>query len=64
MRLKERVIDPRALIWVSVGCFVVGYIAWEVLDPPMGQEDRRSQSLSLRSFDHDVSLKYLQEPKR
>ncbi|CAL1695868.1 unnamed protein product [Somion occarium] len=29
--LKERLIDPRIIIWVSVGGFIVGYLTWEAL---------------------------------
>lgn len=32
VRLKEHVLDPRLLIWVSVACFLVGYVVWESLD--------------------------------
>ena len=31
--LKEQLLDPRTLIWLSVGCFVVGYTLWVSLDP-------------------------------
>lgn len=32
VQLKESALDPRLLTWISVECFVVGYISWEVLD--------------------------------
>ncbi|KAJ3786633.1 phosphatidylinositol N-acetylglucosaminyltransferase [Lentinula aff. detonsa] len=31
VRLKDRSLDPRVLIFVSLGCFFVGYFVWEVL---------------------------------
>ncbi|KAJ3781558.1 phosphatidylinositol N-acetylglucosaminyltransferase [Lentinula aff. detonsa] len=31
VRLKDRSLDPRVLIFVSLGCFSVGYFVWEVL---------------------------------
>ncbi|KAJ3734906.1 phosphatidylinositol N-acetylglucosaminyltransferase [Lentinula guzmanii] len=31
VRLKDRSLDPRVLISVSLGCFFVGYFVWEVL---------------------------------
>ncbi|KAL1951953.1 hypothetical protein VTO73DRAFT_1102 [Trametes versicolor] len=32
MRLQERLLDPRALVWISVGVFLAGYMTWEMLD--------------------------------
>ncbi|KAJ6610893.1 phosphatidylinositol N-acetylglucosaminyltransferase [Mycena sp. CBHHK59/15] len=32
VRLKENYMDPRVLVWISVGCFFTGYFAWELLD--------------------------------
>jgi len=32
VKLKERVLDPRLLVWVSVISFVTGYSTWEVLE--------------------------------
>ncbi|KIJ68432.1 hypothetical protein HYDPIDRAFT_173158 [Hydnomerulius pinastri MD-312] len=32
VKLKERLLDARMLLWVSVTCFLLGYIAWEVLN--------------------------------
>ncbi|KAH7930989.1 phosphatidylinositol N-acetylglucosaminyltransferase [Leucogyrophana mollusca] len=31
VRLNERLLDPRVLLWVSAGCFFAGYMLWEVL---------------------------------
>ncbi|EMD42039.1 hypothetical protein CERSUDRAFT_110582 [Gelatoporia subvermispora B] len=31
VRLKEHGLDPRALIWVSIGGYIVGYAMWELL---------------------------------
>ncbi|KAF8641184.1 hypothetical protein AX17_000819 [Amanita inopinata Kibby_2008] len=32
VQLKEQLLDPRTLIWLSVGCFVSGYMLWVFLD--------------------------------
>ncbi|KAJ7103514.1 phosphatidylinositol N-acetylglucosaminyltransferase subunit C [Mycena belliarum] len=32
VRLKEKHLDPRILVWISVGCFCTGYLCWELLD--------------------------------
>ncbi|KAI0669911.1 phosphatidylinositol N-acetylglucosaminyltransferase [Trametes maxima] len=32
MRLQQRWLDPRALVWISGGVFLAGYMAWEILD--------------------------------
>jgi len=32
VRLKEHSLDPRILVWISVGCFLAGYVTWELLD--------------------------------
>jgi len=40
VQLRVRCLDPLVLVWVSVGCFVVGYVSWELLDS--STTDRRS----------------------
>ncbi|KAI1797863.1 phosphatidylinositol N-acetylglucosaminyltransferase [Ganoderma leucocontextum] len=32
MRLRQRLLDPRALVWMSAGVFLTGYLIWELLD--------------------------------
>ncbi|OBZ79790.1 Phosphatidylinositol N-acetylglucosaminyltransferase GPI2 subunit [Grifola frondosa] len=32
VRLRERLLDPRVLVWASVVVFLAGYVVWEVLD--------------------------------
>ena len=32
MRLQQRLLDPRALVWMSAAVFLAGYMAWELLD--------------------------------
>lgn len=32
MRLQERSLDARALLWISLVCFLLGYLVWEALD--------------------------------
>jgi hypothetical protein len=32
VHLKEQLLDPRTLIWLSAGCFVSGYTLWVLFD--------------------------------
>lgn len=32
VRLKDYSLDPRILVWITVACFIVGYMVWELLD--------------------------------
>ncbi|EJF66685.1 phosphatidylinositol N-acetylglucosaminyltransferase [Dichomitus squalens] len=32
MRLQQRLLDPRVLVWLSGGVFLTGYIVWELLE--------------------------------
>ncbi|CAK5280233.1 unnamed protein product [Mycena citricolor] len=32
LRLREEDLDPYVLVWISVGCFLIGYFLWELLD--------------------------------
>jgi phosphatidylinositol N-acetylglucosaminyltransferase subunit C len=32
VRLQEYTLDPRILVWITVACFVGGYMTWELLD--------------------------------
>ncbi|KAJ7932381.1 phosphatidylinositol N-acetylglucosaminyltransferase [Mycena leptocephala] len=32
VRLKENYLDPHTLVWISVCCFLTGYLSWELLD--------------------------------
>ncbi|OSD03446.1 phosphatidylinositol N-acetylglucosaminyltransferase [Trametes coccinea BRFM310] len=32
MGLRQRLLDPRALVWISVGVFFTGYAIWEILE--------------------------------
>ncbi|KAI0778174.1 phosphatidylinositol N-acetylglucosaminyltransferase [Trametes elegans] len=32
MRLQQRLLDPRALVWISAAVFLAGYMTWEILD--------------------------------
>ncbi|KAF9241366.1 phosphatidylinositol N-acetylglucosaminyltransferase subunit C [Melanogaster broomeanus] len=43
VRLKERSLDARVLLWISVTCFMLGYLAWEFLNysnPSHGPSNR------------------------
>ncbi|KAH9849770.1 phosphatidylinositol N-acetylglucosaminyltransferase [Lenzites betulinus] len=32
MRLRQKLLDPRALVWISAGVFMTGYVTWEILN--------------------------------
>ncbi|KAI6007398.1 phosphatidylinositol N-acetylglucosaminyltransferase subunit C [Pisolithus albus] len=52
VRLQERSLDARVLLWISVACFLVGYFVWEVLDyssPSRGPLTRSSCFKVLKS---------------
>ncbi|KAI6153576.1 phosphatidylinositol N-acetylglucosaminyltransferase [Pisolithus tinctorius] len=43
VRLQQRSLDARVLLWISVACFLAGYLVWEVLNysaPPRGPSSR------------------------
>jgi len=44
VRLKEGYLDARILVWVSVGCFVGGYMTWELLDCSNSDSVQRNTS--------------------
>jgi phosphatidylinositol glycan class C protein len=50
VRLRSHMLDPRILVWVSVICFLVGYIVWELSDIPRTvKEKRANRSASIKS---------------
>jgi len=46
VRLKEQLLDPRTLVFVSVLCFFGGYAGWNILD----SEDNAAERLSRREW--------------
>lgn len=42
MRLRQRLLDPRALVWVSGGAFLAGYTIWELLERHRGDKTVRA----------------------
>ncbi|KAF8745575.1 hypothetical protein AX14_006896 [Amanita brunnescens Koide BX004] len=53
--LKEHLLDPRTLIWLSVGCFVVGYTLWVLLDPTHVASHERANSF-LKTFKSSILI--------
>ncbi|KAL1739451.1 phosphatidylinositol N-acetylglucosaminyltransferase subunit C [Schizophyllum fasciatum] len=41
--LKDHVLDPRALLWVSIAVFLFGYIVWEILVRAVSDRARRRE---------------------
>ncbi|KAH9835568.1 phosphatidylinositol N-acetylglucosaminyltransferase [Rhodofomes roseus] len=46
VHLNERKLDPRALVWASVGTFLAGWLVWEALDCCSGRQLLRGTSAS------------------
>lgn len=45
IRLKENQLDPRTLVYISVGCFLAGYFTWNVLDSAEPSSERNANHL-------------------
>ncbi|KAF5313115.1 hypothetical protein D9619_003188 [Psilocybe cf. subviscida] len=45
VRLKEQLLDPRTLVFVSVLCFFAGYASWNILDSEDNAAERHSRHL-------------------
>jgi hypothetical protein len=41
VRIRGGLLHPRIVVWASVTCFAVGYLAWELLDHPHSDSTRR-----------------------
>ena len=46
IRLKENQLDPRTLVYISVGCFFTGYFTWNVLDSAGPSSERSANRTS------------------
>ena len=46
IRLKENQLDPRTLVYISVGCFFTGYFTWNVLDSAGPSSERNANRAS------------------
>jgi phosphatidylinositol glycan class C protein len=46
VRIKERLLDPRILVWISVVAFLVGYAIWEVIDYYLSKVLNRPRQLT------------------
>lgn len=44
VRLKDRSLDARVLVWIAVACFLGGYTTWELLDRT--QIDRAQRTIN------------------
>ena len=41
VRIKERILDPRLLVWASIFAFVLGYFAWQVVELQLAKKLRQ-----------------------
>lgn len=48
VRVKERLLDPRILVWISVVAFTVGYIVWEATDSYLARTLNRQRQQTNR----------------
>ena len=45
--LKDHVLDPRVLLWLSIAGFFLGYFVWEVLFRAISDRARRREDRKL-----------------
>ena len=38
LRIKERMLDPRLLVWASIFLFVLGYIVWQAIETQLAKQ--------------------------
>lgn len=50
VRVKQRLLDPRILVWFSVVAFVLGYLLWEVIDSYLSKAMNRQRQPTNRMF--------------
>lgn len=55
VRVKQRLLDPRILVWISVVAFAVGYIVWEATDIYLARVLNRQRQRTSRTFMVTVS---------
>ena len=56
MRIRQRLLDPRALVWISAGVFMTGYISWELLEyGTVSREARRTFRASLHTLSRQTA---------
>ena len=50
VRIKERMLDPRLLVWVSTFAFAVGYLVWQVVEIKLANKFRQVRKPTNRAF--------------
>jgi len=55
VHLKEQLLDPRILIWLSAGCFVSGYTLWVLLDQTQAAFNERINGF-LKTFKSSILI--------
>lgn len=56
VRLKENYLDPHTLVWISVCCFLTGYLSWELLDRTGAGHEHRHANRKLPSLAHIAQM--------
>ena len=41
VRIRERLLDPRLLVWASIFAFALGYLAWQVVQVQLARKFRQ-----------------------
>ena len=50
MRIKERMLDPRLLVWASIFAFATGYLAWQAVEIKLATNFRQVRKPTNRAF--------------
>jgi len=48
VRIKERILDPRLLVWVSTFAFILGYLVWQLVEVQLANKFHQARKLTNR----------------
>lgn len=49
MRIKERLLDPRLLVWLSIFAFALGYLLWQLVEIQLASKFRQARKPTNRA---------------
>ena len=50
VRIKERMLDPRLLVWASIFAFALGYVVWQAVEVQLASKFRQVRKPTNRRF--------------
>ena len=50
VRIKERMLDPRLLVWASTFAFAIGYLVWQAVEIKLANKFRQVRKPTNRAF--------------